>query len=201
MGRFLAGGEKRSGRVEPERGAAHPIPMWPVREERARVRIDIREGDFWSTTAVLTVNSQKDETAVFVADELGKQLRGMKPPYDLLARTSLYVAIMVSSVAFLLILGSLMLFGVLPHESLAAHEHSYNLYSFAETFSIIAFIVIAIAPLEIARSWLFPRVFLMIGEQKKKMETIRKYREWLFVGLLLAVVGSLAAGLILRYLA
>ncbi len=151
---------------------------------------------FFGSTAEFTIVSEQEEIAKFNSDRLKQLLLELKPSffYDFLARTSFLSIIVLLWGTLSIIHWGKVIFGVISSTSpkLSGLE-AINIGLF------LAFAVIVITcPFDLLRNWLFPKVFLVLGKQKKNMKTIQNYRTIIFVVLILGVVISIIAGLILR---
>ncbi|MGI8656663.1 MAG: hypothetical protein ACR2LC_15775 [Pyrinomonadaceae bacterium] len=163
-------------------------------EETLRIRIN---SAWFSEPVQFTIKSQNDEAAVYITQELVKLFSEMKPGYDLLTRISVITFIGGLGATYSLLRTIALLFGwVKPLPPLS------NELSWAEAINLmILFIVVLfgiLALFEWLRLSLFPKVFFMIGKQKKKMERLIKWRWVVFASLLLSILSSLIAGLILE---
>ncbi|MGZ5437988.1 MAG: hypothetical protein ACXWID_04070 [Pyrinomonadaceae bacterium] len=164
-----------------------------------RLSIRIRSG--WPLTGTtVNVTSENDESAVYTSQQTVKLLSNMKPGYDLLARTSITF----------LVLGVWGVYGVLRTVGVALGivkplSPMPPDWSWIETLNIwfvfMAVIVGVLLLLDRLRLALFPKIFFMIGKQKRKMEALIKWRWIVFSGLILSILSSVAAGLILQKLA
>ncbi|MBU4348569.1 hypothetical protein KJ830_02250 [bacterium] len=148
------------------------------------------------STAECTIVSEKEEIAKFNSDKLKQMLLELKPSffYDFLARISLLSIIALFWGTTSMIYWVKVFFGIIPKTS--------SNFSGIEAFSFIVILIIALIvityPFDLLRQWLFPKVFLLLGKQKKNMKTIQNYRTIIFVVLILGMVISIAAGLLLR---
>lgn len=161
-------------------------------EDTLRLRIN---SSWPSDPATFTINSQNDESAVYIGQEIVKLFSEMKPGYDWLARISIIATVIGLWAVYGLIRTAAMLFGfVKPTPPLP------NDLSSAEAFNIIILFILVLlgilALFEWIRMLLFPRVFFMLGKQKKKMEKLIKWRWVVFTGLVLSILSSLIASLI-----
>jgi len=151
---------------------------------------------FWESTAELTIISEQEEIAKYNSDKLKQLLLELKPSffYDFLARTSLLSIIILLWGTLSIIYWGKVIFGVI--------SSIYSKVSGLEAINITLFLAFAVIfityPFDLLRKWLFPKVFLVLGKQRKNMETIQNYRKIFFVVFLLGIVISIIAGLILR---
>ena len=63
---------------------------------------------------------------------------------------------------------------------------------------IICLLYIICYPIDKLRRWLFPKLFFLLGRQKKTMEKIESVRKVLFIVICIGLVVSILAGLLLR---
>lgn len=153
-------------------------------EERLSLAIRSNGSGFLGT-AELDLSSQDDEAALYVSREVLKRLAEMKPTYDLLARTSVvYVAFGLWGLFGLAVTAMRMLKLAPPSPGLAE-------ISAIESFNaavLATLLLLAITyPLDLGRKYLFPKVFFLFGKQKKTMETIRRWRSFVFGAIILSV--------------
>lgn len=136
-----------------------------------------------TSTAEIYLTSNNDEKALYISQEILKRLTDMKPSCDWVARASvLHTALTLFLVAWL-ILQIILAFGLarLEYHPLTITEYvNQNLF-----FVIILFAITY--PLDALRRYLFPKVFFLIGKQKKTMETIRKWRSFIFITVILTI--------------
>lgn len=145
-------------------------------------------------TAELLITSDNDEQAVYNTQEIIKRLSDVKANYDWIARVPVLVAVM----SFLMLIWFIWQTSV--STGLISSEQAYTSVSASEYVNRSVFLAIvlfgATYPLEKLKKYLFPKVFFLIGKQKKTMETVHKVRTFIFVTVLL----SLLLGIITNWL-
>jgi hypothetical protein len=160
--------------------------------------LDIWAADRVSTSAELEIDSNVDEQALYVSHEILNRLAEMKPWYDLLARVP------VSYVLFGLWFTSgiwntvQQLIGIQPPSPVLTRYSTIELLNFMLLFGIIALGIAYL--LDCVQKYLFPKVFFLIGRQKKTMRTIQKWRGFIFGGVIFATIVGVIANAISKWL-
>lgn len=151
---------------------------------------------FFMPTAEYTVISEKEEIAQFNSDKLIKLLLELKPSffYDIFSRTTLLSIIVLFWGTASIIYWGGVVFGIISRTS----SNVSGLEAFSTTVIFVIALVVITYPFDLLRQWLFPRVFLLLGKQKKNMKTIENWRKNIFIVLALGILVSIIAGLILR---
>lgn len=148
------------------------------------------------STVEYTIVSEQEEILKFNSDKLKQMLLELKPSFfpDVLARTSLLGIMVLLWGTLSIIYWGMVFFGVI--------SSTYPKASGLETINISLFLSFALIvvtyPFDLLRNWLFPKVFLSLGKQKKNMEIIQNYRKTFFIVFLLGILISIIAGLLLR---
>lgn len=132
-------------------------------------------------TSEIYLYSKNDERALFISQEIQKRLTEMKPAYDWIARISiLFATITILSIVGLVLSGAEIL-GMRE----AVHGAEITIYDFFNRTVLLGLLIlIATYPIDMLRKYLFPKVFILIGKQKTLMETIKKWRSFIFITLL-----------------
>lgn len=142
----------------------------------------------------LHLSSNNDERAVYIAEEIIKRLLDMKLSYDWISR----VPVLVAAISLLMIVW--FLWQIAIYTGVISSAQAYTSTGVSEYINRSVFMAIVILgityPFEKLKKYLFPKVFFLIGKQKKAMETIQKVRTFIFVTVLL----SLLLGIITNWL-
>ena len=158
--------------------------------------------NFWTdrtaVTAEIQIESTNDEQALYTSREILQKIAEMKPWYDLLARIPISLPVLglwgLSSVMYT----TWQVFGLIPRST------TLTQYSFFEIFNLlvvmVAVVFVVIYPLDWAQKQLFPKVFFLLGKQKKAMETIKKWRSFVFSGLIFAIITGVIGNAISNWL-
>lgn len=158
--------------------------------------------DIWAdrtfTSAELRIESQDDEQALYATHEILNKLREMKPWYDLLARIP--ISYVVFGLWFLwgMWITANQLIGLRPPAASLTKYSIFESLNIAVLITIIAFAIVY--PFDWVQKRIFPKVFFLIGKQKKTMETIKKWRGFIFGGILLAIVTGIIGNAISNWL-
>jgi len=147
-------------------------------------------------TAEYTVISEKEEIAQFNSDKLIKLLLELKPSffYDIFSRTTLLsIIVLFGGTASIIYCGGVG-FGIISRTS----SNVSGIESLSAGVILFIALLVITYPFELLRQWLFPRVFLLLGKQKKNMKTIENCRKIIFIVLTFGILVSIIAGLILR---
>jgi hypothetical protein len=136
-------------------------------------------------TAEIHLSSNDDEKALYIVQELLKRLLVMKPNYDWIARVPVLVAVMsLLMVIWFVVQGSIYT-GIIH----SAQATSINGVEYFNRSVFMAIVLLGLTyPLEKLKKYLFPKVFFLIGKQKKAMETIQKIRTFIFVTVTLSIL-------------
>lgn len=151
---------------------------------------------FFGPTAEYTVISEKEEIAQFNSDKLIKLLLELKPSffYDIFSRTTLLSIIVLFWGTASIIYWGGVVFGIISRTS----SNVSGLESLNTGVILFIALLVITYPFDLLRQWLFPRVFLLLGKQKKNMKTIENCRKNIFIVLTFGILISIIAGLILR---
>jgi len=151
---------------------------------------------FFEPTAEYTVISKKEEIAKFNSDKLIQYLSEIKPSffYDIFSRTTLLSIIALFWGIVSIIYWAKVIFGVISRTS----SNVSGIEAFSVTLIYCVALILITYPFDLLRQWLFPRVFLLLGKQKKNMKTIENWRKNIFTVLILGTLASVIAGFILR---
>ncbi len=158
--------------------------------------------NFWTdrvtVTAELQIESKDDEQALYTSREVLNKLLEMKPWYDLLTRMP--ISYVVFGLWFLWgMFSTIPLFlGTRPPSATLARFSLLETINIAVLVTIIAFAITY--PFDWAQKQLFPKVFFLLGRQKKTMETIVKWRGFVFGGLILAIVTGVIGNAVSNWL-
>jgi hypothetical protein len=158
--------------------------------------------NFWTdrafTTAELEIESNNDEQALYSSHEILNKLAELKPWYDLLTRFPIsYVVVGLWSL-YSMIYTINQLIGERPPSSVLDRYSTFELINFAIVIVLIVFAIIY--PFDWVQKQLFPKVFFLLGKQKKTMETIKKWRGFIFSGLILAIATGIIGNAISNWL-
>jgi hypothetical protein len=138
------------------------------------------------STVDIYLTSQSDERAVYVVHEIIQRFLNMKPSYDWIARTSVILATAI----VIGVLGLLLNIGILP----SAQRTQSSISEYVNQGLLFFTVFIAITyPIDLLRKYLFPKVFFVIGRQKKTLEMIGKIRSFIFISVILAIILSVIA--------
>lgn len=169
-------------------------------EETLRLHIDSASNfNMFISSARLYITSKSDETAVYLSQEIPKRLREMKPEYDLLARFSLSSLISLVLVSWIIVDFIGKIFGFSQFKPAQPSNLSWN-DTFTFVFLLVLITIILSLFLDRIQGTLFPRVFFLIGKQKRAMENLKKWRMVVLGALILGVVSSLIASFIWQWL-
>ena len=150
------------------------------------------------STAELQIESLSDETALYIINEIQHRLAEMKPWYDLIARLKWALIILIPWLAWSLVFTFQQFIGIRPPSN--SNFSTFETFNFAVLFAVVFFIIVL--PLEWLQKKLFPKVFYLIGKQVKTMDSIEKWRNFIFGGIILtlvmAVVGTALSNWILK---
>jgi len=157
--------------------------------------------DFISTTAEFSVSSKKEKDLNYILGKLDELFLGAKPWYNFLTKISVFWSLffpllsIISGVVAILYL-------YLKFTGKILQDTSKLNLSTAEvlliTIIIICLLYIICSPIDKLRGWLFPKLFFLLGRQKKTMEKIESVRKVLFIVICIGLVVSIVAGLLLR---
>lgn len=151
---------------------------------------------FFGPTAEYTVISEEEEIAQFNSDKLKKLLLELKPSffYDIFSRTTLLsIIVLFLGTASIIYFGGVF-FGIISRTS----PNVSGVESLINGVILFFALLVITYPFDLLRRWLLPRVFLLLGKQKKNMKTIENWRKNIFIVLALGILVSIIAGLILR---
>ena len=152
----------------------------------------IEIGERYNSTASISTSSSDDAKALHVITELQKILREQKPVYSILARISASSVIVITPVIAFSIGYWIRLIrdGSLPTANISFVGLFPVLYVMLPI--IIAYVIILFS-CDRAWSWLFPRVFFLLGKQQDAFSYRSKIRNFLFGGVLLTILLGIAA--------
>jgi hypothetical protein len=146
----------------------------------------------------LEVESKNDEQALYISREILNKFAEMKPWYDLLARVSISYVLCGLWFLWSMSITASQILGKSPPSA------TFAKYSIIETFNILLLLgLIAVAviyPLDRVQKRLFPKVFFLLGKQKKTMETIKRTRNFVFSGLILTIVTGILVNIVSNWL-
>lgn len=146
-----------------------------------------------SAPAEFSVKSQSDANAVFYSDEVLKRLKEMKPSYDIFARVSFQKIFFSFWLGLGGLIGILQMSGKLPPA-----QPKFSTIDIINHGTILLAAVYGVGyVLDRFRIWLFPKVFFVIGKQKKTLERMLTYRK-IVPTLALGIIASIIAALLLR---
>lgn len=153
--------------------------------------------DYYQPPAKLIIKSNDHKQAESIKDRLEKKLKHIKPSlfYDYFARTSVWIMVWVLSLMINIVLTFSRTFGLLKD------SQPLNLFITVHTFNIISlsivFFIIFLYGLELLKQKLFPKVFFLLGKQKKEMKKIEAIRNFIIsviiFGLIIGVLASIIA--------
>jgi hypothetical protein len=165
------------------------------RQNDVEERGDVESGDHGFRLCRWTVWSNDDGLAQQIATELGQRIRATRPWYSWISRTRpSYVlpALMV-------------VFGVIAtwHDLIVTGRFastSHPTPDFWEMLNVLLpfalVLVIAVLFFDKVWSWMFPKLWFLIGRQRREFEKRERVRRWIFGG----VIGAILLGLIVNYL-
>jgi multisubunit Na+/H+ antiporter MnhF subunit len=163
--------------------------------ETLRVQI----GGQWPQAAKFNLESQSYEFASHNSQELIKLFSEMKPGYDLFAR----INVMYTFIAVTAVLSLLRTIGIVFH-IISFSPPMPDTVSSLDIFNIVLLALIVLFGVLVFFEWLrvtlFPKVFFMLGKQKKKMEQLIKWRWFAFSAIGAAILASVIGGLIVEKL-
>ena len=142
-----------------------------------------------SDSAEISIVSRDDTHAVYMIKELANRMNEMKAPYDIVTRRTFLFLVIVPIV--ILSFGAFFSITRYPRYIILP---IYTPQIISESLSFLTFILLIFSipipsiALFIGIIKLFPKLFFLIGRQKKTMETLKNRRRFLFSGLLLTVV-------------
>ena len=169
-------------------------------DETLRLSIDSTSGlNMFMNAARLNITSKSDETAVYLSQEISKRLREMKPEYDFLARFPITLSVSLLFTIWIVAQGVGKMLGLIKLETPPPSNSSLS-WNDIFTFVLLGLLVVVAANLLLDRlqSILFPRVFFLIGKQKRAMENLKKWRMVVLTAIILSVVSSLIASFIFQ---
>ena len=141
-----------------------------------------------------TVWSNDDGLAQQIAGELGQRVRASRPWYS-------WITLARPAIVFV---GLVVLFGAaLTWHDLLKTGHLPSMErktpDFGDVFSLLIPILIVLGAClffaEKVWSWMFPKLWFLIGRQKREFEKRERVRRWLFGG----VIGAIMIGLVVNY--
>ncbi|MDE0087085.1 MAG: hypothetical protein OXU23_15295 [Candidatus Poribacteria bacterium] len=150
------------------------------------------QSGFFGEPISLDVRSESDEKAVFVVKEIRDLLKEMKPWYDLLARTPIWMVCLCIGIALCVMITILRFMGRIPF-----YPGTASLLSMI-TLGVSGLVVIGL--LDYVKASLFPIIFFEIGKQKRKMERIKFWHKLLFGSIGLALLISILGNILSRAL-
>jgi len=151
---------------------------------RDSISITMRSAKFFGT-AEFDLTSESDERAVFVTEEVIKRFKDMKPAYDWITRIDILLVVAIVFAIPGLLLSTLRALDVLPPSSPSKLS---GMEGFNVSLVLAGVIFVVTYPIRKGIDYLFPKVFFLLGKQKKNFETILKWRNIIFVGIILAII-------------
>jgi hypothetical protein len=154
--------------------------------------------DIWTDRAFISaefqIESQNDEQALYVSREILNRLAEVKPWYDLLTRVS--ISYVLYGLWFIWGMWNTVtqLMGLRPPSSVLAKYSTIEVLNFMLLIVIAAFVITY--PFNRLQKYLFPKIFFLLGKQKRTMETIVKWRGFVFGGVVFAIVIGVIANAI-----
>jgi len=156
---------------------------------------------FISATAEFSVRSKKEKDLNYILGKLDELFLGAKPWYNFLAKISVFwILFWILFVAFGTVTILYIYFritGEIPKDT----TELLSTTTVEKIFigPIFIFLIYCITyPFDRLRGWLFPKLFFLLGRQKKTMEKIESVRKVLFIVICVGLVVSIVAGLLLR---
>ena len=165
------------------------------RQADVQERGDVEFGDAGTRLCRWTVWSNDDGLAQQVATELGQRIRATRPWYSWLSRT--YVVFIFP--VFLMLLGTIGIWrhllrtGRLPSMDHPTPDFS-EMIAILLPFSVV--VVLGLLFIDKAWAWMFPKLWFLIGRQKREFRKRERVRRWVFGG----VIGAIVIGVIANYL-
>jgi len=153
--------------------------------ERCNCGIDSDRGSSGS----IILHSESDEQATYVTKELQSRIREMKPWYDLIAQNYIWTVLAIAPFflftvpyTFRLMIGEI--------QPTTSRFSTIDQINFVLVFSSVIFAICW--PLNKLKGFLFPKVFFQLGKQKRRYEVISKWRTFIFVGVVFAIILGVA---------
>lgn len=153
-------------------------------EERISLKLGGDNFEFFDNVAEFTINSENDESARDRTQELLKMFSDMRPYYDLIARVSLFGLVIILWAVIGLSFSAGQIFGLLPKSDIKLS--AVESLNYTVIFLLIIFLISY--PLDRFRKWIFPRVFINLGNQKREMAKIKQWRDTIFKTILLGII-------------
>lgn len=155
-----------------------------------RVSIDIDGGNLLGGGS-FTIKSLSDEDALVISSEILSKFAEMKPWYDLFARYKITYFILGFLAVVLIGISFGVTFGFTPKTS------SQITFDQWVVGFVIAIVIVNFGFwINALQRYLFPRVFFLLGKQKRTMETIISVRKYVFSGVILAIIVGLVSNLL-----
>jgi len=165
-----------------------------------RLYVTITNKDNTDSTAYFLITSKKEETFNYILGELNKWFLGAKPWYNFLAKISVFWCLfsLLSIICGILTISFL----YLKFTGNILQEASKLNFTAPEqiliTIIIIFLLYVICIPIDKLRRWLFPKLFFLLGKQKRTMEEIKNVRKILFSVILIGFIISVLSGLLLK---
>ncbi|HEY3312153.1 MAG TPA: hypothetical protein VGK00_10990 [Anaerolineales bacterium] len=159
-------------------------------EDEEKFSLNIQDRTFYSSE--LIVSSNDDQKALYVTQEILKRLADTKPSYDWVARISVLTALLIFLLSLWFVLQASVYLKIIHIQG----EISDGVGAFNNAI-FFAIILIAITyPIDRLRKYLYPKLFFLLGKQKKTIETIRFWRNFIFVTVILTIILGIAVNVI-----
>ena len=146
----------------------------------------------FASNVEISIKSENDAQALYISQELTKKFSEMKPWYNLLAVIP-FPAIVLAIEFFLIILGTIIAIvtgdtqrlAIINALSLGTMITNINIFLclFGNIFSII----FVFASMQLQEK-IFPKIFFLIGKQKKSMEILKKWHSFIFIGIIFGII-------------
>lgn len=137
-----------------------------------------------SFSAYYKIHLTDDATALRITDEVLKRLKEMKPWYDYLARVKSAYVFGIPGIVYGLYIFLQILLGNRQRVDMSPIilDGLYVMFWFGILY------VALLQGLDWVQAKLYPRVFFLIGKQKKHMENLDRWRRFIWGGFLLAII-------------
>lgn len=157
--------------------------------------------DYISTTAEISVSSKKEKDLNYILGKLDELFLGAKPWYNFLTKISVFWSLFFPLLSIICGVVAILYLYLKLTGKILQDTSKLNLSTAEQlliTMIIICLLYIICYPIDKLRRWLFPKLFFLLGRQKKTMEKIESVRKVLFIVICIGLVVSILAGLLLR---